>query len=367
MKGFSLEASMLSGLGSHDNLLQSPYWAALKQRFGNSASAFTLSSDTYPIISAVSGKRLDHLPLLLLFRDVPGPIGAAIGYVPHGPDIELTPDIRQPFLEWLAAELRERIPSGCLFLRFDLPFGVETPEDREDALAAPFRRAVVDIQVPDTVVIDLTLPEDEILSRMKSKTRYNVRLSGRKGVMVRMAGVEELDLWYDMAKETAVRDRITLHSRDYFEALFQEAEAREDTGMKLLIAEESGVALAAIIISIFGRRCIYNFGASRTAGRNLMPTFALQWKAIQYAKAAGCTSYDLLGIPPTDDPEHPLAGLYRVKTGYGGEIVHRAGCWDYPIKPAAYRLFRTAEAVRNTYFKTIRKKTLGLLQKAGRG
>ena len=86
-----------------------------------------------------------------------------------------------------------------------------------------------------------------------------------------------------------------------------------------------------------------------------MAPYALQVKAMEDAKLLGCQYYDLFGIPPNEDPSHPMAGLYRFKTGFGGSIIHRCGCWDYVCRPLAYRLFRNAEQVRN-HFKKLRKR-----------
>jgi lipid II:glycine glycyltransferase (peptidoglycan interpeptide bridge formation enzyme) len=77
-----------------------------------------------------------------------------------------------------------------------------------------------------------------------------------------------------------------------------------------------------------------------------MATYALQWRAMQEAKAFGCTQYDLFGIPPNENPDHPMSGLYRFKTGFGGRIVHRSGSWDYPCKPVLCALFSGAEQLR---------------------
>jgi lipid II:glycine glycyltransferase (peptidoglycan interpeptide bridge formation enzyme) len=64
------------------------------------------------------------------------------------------------------------------------------------------------------------------------------------------------------------------------------------------------------------------------------------------AKAFGCTEYDLFGIPPDENPDHPMAGLYLFKTGFGGKIIHRPGSWDYPCNPVLYALFCAAERLR---------------------
>jgi lipid II:glycine glycyltransferase (peptidoglycan interpeptide bridge formation enzyme) len=77
-----------------------------------------------------------------------------------------------------------------------------------------------------------------------------------------------------------------------------------------------------------------------------MAPYALQWRAMQDAKNAGCKSYDLFGIPPDDNPYHPMAGPSLFKTGFGGKIIHRPGSWDYPYQPLLYKVFRFAEGVR---------------------
>lgn len=58
-----------------------------------------------------------------------------------------------------------------------------------------------------------------------------------------------------------------------------------------------------------------------------MPTYALQWCAMQTARRAGCSEYDLFGVAPNADPSHPMHGLYRFKTGFGGQMYHQMGCW----------------------------------------
>jgi lipid II:glycine glycyltransferase (peptidoglycan interpeptide bridge formation enzyme) len=82
-----------------------------------------------------------------------------------------------------------------------------------------------------------------------------------------------------------------------------------------------------------------------------MALYALQWEAICRAKSYGCTEYDMFGVAPYPSPSHPLYGLYRFKTGFGGSILHRMGCWDYPLNHESYDMFRAAEM--NTRFGTI--------------
>jgi lipid II:glycine glycyltransferase (peptidoglycan interpeptide bridge formation enzyme) len=73
---------------------------------------------------------------------------------------------------------------------------------------------------------------------------------------------------------------------------------------------------------VHDQAAIYYYGASASAGRELMAPYALQWAAMRQAKALGATSYDLLGIaPPGTGPMHPWAGISDFKRKFGGTLV----------------------------------------------
>ena len=84
----------------------------------------------------------------------------------------------------------------------------------------------------------------------------------------------------------------------------------------------------------------------RAPVRPTVVRYALQWEAMRMARARRCLTYDLHGIPTAPDPRHRWAGLYRFKTGFGGEVVHRWGCWDRPMNPFTSPLLRRAELLR---------------------
>jgi lipid II:glycine glycyltransferase (peptidoglycan interpeptide bridge formation enzyme) len=216
-------------------------------------------------------------------------------------------------------------------------------------LPAPFKRAAADIQPPDTVLIDLTLSPQDILAAMKSKWRYNITLAGKHNVTVSNNGEQDIDIFYRLLAETAERDGLAIHSIEYYRALFAECQnsgAAMSPRLHLYTARHEGDTLAAIVTLFRGKQAVYLYGASANVKRNLMAPYALQWKAMQDAREYGCTQYDLFGIPPDENPHHPMAGLYRFKTGFGGRIIHRPGSWDYPCKPALYALFSGAEHLR---------------------
>jgi len=321
----SITAADLSVCESADSFLQSAMWGRFKARFGWEARAFVIEW-------AEGGAR----PLLTLSRRIAP--GIAMTYIPWGP--ELPADGVSPnATEELARALRPLLPH-IAFIRFDPPW-FAPDEGAPPEPPAPFKRAAADIQPPDTVLVDLTPPPEDILAAMKPKWRYNIGLAEKRGVAVTQRGEQGIDLFYRLLAETAERDGIAVHHIEYYRTLFEECR-----DLRLYTAEHEGDVLAAIVVLFRGKQATYLYGASANVKRNLMAPYALQWKAMQDAREYGCAVYDLFGIPPNEDPHHPMAGLYRFKTGFGGAIIHRPGSWDYPCQPALYALFSGAEHLR---------------------
>lgn len=307
------------------SLFQTTYWGEFKRKFGWT-----------PIHLGLSGGEV-----LLLVRRV-APL-VTMGYVPQAP---FDADYHA-----LAEQARHAASTAPLtFLRVD-------PLGPGGEAAAGYRKAPIDVQPPVTTVLDLAPSEDDLLAGMKSKTRYNVRLAAKRGVNVRDAGPGALDLWYDIYRETAARDRIAIHSRAYYQALFDTAaEHAGEVKLTLYMAEHEGDTLGGIIVGRHGDEAVYLYGASANVKRNLMAPYLLQWEAIRAARAAGAHRYDFFGIPPAEDPKHPMHGLYRFKVGFGGAVEKRPGSYDRPFQPLRYALFRRAEEVRQYYFKVLRKR-----------
>jgi peptidoglycan pentaglycine glycine transferase (the first glycine) len=275
-------------------------------------------------------------------------------YVPKGPALDTADaDLRREVFAWLRDHARAR---GAIFVKIDpdVVAGTGIPGEPE-AEESPLGRAVMDdlralgyrfsreqIQFRNTHQIDLTRSEDDLLAGMKQKTRYNIRLAERKGVTVRAAGLDDLDLLYLLYALTAQRDGFPIRPLDYYRRAWG---AFMQAGLAhALVAEYGDKALAHVILFRFGARAWYFYGASSDEERQRMPTHALQWAAIQWAKAQGCTVYDLWGAPDDfDDPRDPLAGVHRFKAGLGGQVVRHIGAWDCPIRPAMYAGYTIAK------------------------
>ena len=284
------------------------------------------------------------------------------------------------FLSELAIALKPELPKNTIAIRFDPDVSFTNPEDRDlfnygmqlitYADRLKIRKNSVDIQPPDSTLVDLTGTEEEILEKMHSKWRYNIRLSERKGVVIhRYLGndinlSEKIDKFYELTKITNARDGNASHSKAYYADLIkssaEEVAAGKDVPViSLYIAEHEGEEIASIMTLFSHNEAIYLYGASSNNKRNLMPNHLLQWTAMKDAKAYGSKYYDMYGMPPEGkDENHPMHGLYMFKANFGGKNIHRTGSWDIPLK-AIYHPYSAAEKLRAFWHKKVIKKLKG--------
>ncbi len=179
---------------------------------------------------------------------------------------------------------------------------------------------------------------------MKQKTRYNIRLAGKKGVTIR--SWEDISAFHDMMLVTGDRDGFGVHSEKYYHRAY---ELLHPKGMcEILLAEYEGKPLAALFVARHGNRAYYLYGASTDEERNRMPTYLLQWEAMIWAKARGCEEYDLWGVPDEEETtleanfesrHDGLWGVYRFKRGFGGQLKRAAQALDRVYNPLLYWVY----------------------------
>lgn len=298
------------------HLLQTAGWGELKREFG------------WRVEWISSGQ----CHAQVLFRSLP--FGHSLGYIPRGP-------IGQPdaaFWKDLNQLGREH---HAIFIKLE-PDAFETdnpdpwPQDLNLLASRP-------IQPAQTITLDLSGDETEILGRMKQKTRYNIHLAEKKGILVKESA--NVAAFYHMMVTTGARDEFGIHNLAYYQKAYK-LFAPEGQCV-LLTAEFEGTDLASVMLFRSGQRCWYFYGASTDIERNRMPVYLLQWEAIRWAKQHGCTEYDLWGIP--DYPEEVLEeqfttrsdelwGVYRFKRGFGGRIQRTAQTVDLVFLPLLYRI-----------------------------
>lgn len=330
------EAFLSSFPSAH--ILQTASWGELKAAFGWSVSRVA----THTVLDSSSVP--EACGAQILFRRLP--LGFSLAYIPRGP-VGSAWDALLPELDRLCHAQR------AIFLKIE-PDLWEDEQDTSVALGIPpgFRPGAQNIQPPRTLLVDLRGDESIILSRMKQKTRYNIRLALKKGIVVRPIG--DIPLFCKLIRITGERDRFGVHSQAYYQKVYDLFNMRGEC--ELLLAEYQGEPLAALMVFAHGDRAWYFYGASADLHRDRMPTYLLQWEAMRWARQRGCTQYDLWGVPDQDEESleanfnvrsDGLWGVYRFKRGYGGKLRRAAGPWDRVYSPMLYRIYNWIAANRN--------------------
>lgn len=267
-----------------------------------------------------------------------------LAYIPRGPVLDWTATTGngESLARLFVLKLRDFLRAqGALALHIEPGPPAHTPAGQaaRASLKAPGWREIQAIQPARTIVLDITPGEETLLAAMKEKWRYNVRLAARKGVEVRAAqSLEDLRAWYALLQTTGARDQFGVHTFDYYHKFWEIFVPRQQA--RLFLAHADGELLAGIFVSLLAGEAIYLYGASSNARRNLMPNYLLQWEAIRWARQAGARSYDFWGIPATDATDEALAGVYRFKSGWGGQIVSFPGNFAYEYHPQLMRAIR---------------------------
>nr|WP_179543036.1 peptidoglycan bridge formation glycyltransferase FemA/FemB family protein [Nesterenkonia xinjiangensis] len=230
-----------------------------------------------------------------------------------------------------------QVDDGAVAVRAELEgLGWEPPQESEEFEAG---QPQFQARIPLTDEEGGPLDVDAVLARMDQTSRRQTRKSTRSELVITTGGEEDLPAWQALYAETAERDDFTGRPLSYFQRMFRELNAAEDTECTLYFAHHEDALLAAAIYVRQGKFAWYVYGASSSQERKRYAPRALQLRQIEDALAAGCRWYDLGGLSPSLDPEYPLAGLTRFKTTMGADVVQTYGEWDYPVNRLLTRAF----------------------------
>jgi len=303
------------------HLLQTAAWGDLKADFGWKVSR---------VVVGKSGAQV-------LFRNLP--LGRTFAYLGKGPvgdsndalwgEIDRLCDVNKSI--FLKVE-----PDSW---RGDSSRG----DDRGNAVG--FRISEHTIQPLRTIVVDISKSEKDILAGMKQKTRYNIRLALKRGVVIRQSS--DIEKFYEILQITSERDEFGVHTKSYYRRAFDLFSPKGECVLLEAVYDEQ--VIAGLLVFMHGRRAWYLYGASSEKYREHMPTYLLQWESMRWARRMGCATYDLWGVPDhaeadleADFTRHSdgLWGVYRFKRGFGGEVRRATGPWDRVYNPALYTLYR---------------------------
>jgi len=263
----------------------------------------------------------------------------------------------RPLVDWedqtttaalLGALHREARRHRAVFIKIEPPLLNSDKADRR-LQACGFQASFYSNQPRATIIVDLTLDLDGILGEMRKQMRRDIRRSVRNGVTVRKGNRQDLPAFFDLMQITGQRGGFSPRVRNYYE---QEWQIFADNGQAvLLMAFYQGQLLAVQMAFCCGKHAAAFHGGSSGEHAKLCPNHLLVWEAIKWAKARGCDTYDLWGIPdevgeavyegrdlPTSDRTDGLWGVYRFKSGFSKDVRFYVGAYDYVYSAPLYRL-----------------------------
>lgn len=189
-----------------------------------------------------------------------------------------------------------------------------------------------------TYWIDLTKSEEDLLTGMHSKTRYNIRLATRHGVEVAQDNSPKaFEKYLELMDKTTTRQRYYAHTEKYHRLMWKTL--RPAGIAHLLIAKYKGKILNTWIVFKWHDFLYYPYGASSDEHKEVMASYAAMWNAIKFGKTLGLKTFDLWGADE-------VKGYTKFKKGFGGKKVEFAGTWDLVVNPTIYPLYRLTEELR---------------------
>ena len=313
------------------NFQQSPEWAKVKSNWKN--EIILAEDENKNIIGSLS----------ILIRKIP--IFGNIMYSSRGPVCDIHDENVLEQLTEGAKQLAKKYKAIVLKIEPDIKsddkefreiitkIGYKIKDDAKNFREEIQPRYVFRLNVKDKT-------EDEIFAGFHQKTRYNIRLATKKGVIVKEGTREDLKEFHKIMVETGARDGFIIRPLSYFEKMYDNLAPDH---MKLLMAYHEDKPISGVIPIMYGNKTWYLYGASSNSHRNLMPNYLLQWEMIKMAINNKSDIYDLRGVSGVVDENHPQYGLYRFKKGFGAEFTEFIGEIYIPFKPLTYSLYKFSE------------------------
>lgn len=267
-------------------------------------------------------------------------------YAPRG--IAFLEDDPEAFLElalWLKKLVNQR---GAILLRMD-PFFVDSDTQKKSLhLQAGF------CPLPQqwsrwnfgrtNMVIDISLSAENLLRNMRPRCRSYIHTAEKRKISF-IAGNEEKYQkdFYSLLQKSSARQDFAIRDFEYFSGLIETFSRQGNAS--LFLAYTDGRPAAGILCVRFSTICYYVHGGFDWDLRDLHAIEPLHWMAMNWAKAAGCSTYDLLGAGTSYPPREGSYGygLYNFKKGLGADLLYLSPYFDLTGKPIIYRLFRFVE------------------------
>ena len=202
-----------------------------------------------------------------------------------------------------------------------------------------------------TFQLDLNQKEDELLRKMKQKTRYNIKLAQKKGVKISQDNsLEAFNQYLKLTFETTKRQKFYAHDQNYHQLMWK---IMAPAGLAhLLKAEYQGKILVTWVVFVFNQVLYYPYGASSREHKEVQASSLMMWEAIRFGQKIKCHTFDMWGsLGPDPNLRDPWIGFHRFKQGFDPKLVEFVGTFDLIINPKMYRLYQVLDKWRWRYLK----------------
>ncbi len=309
-----------------NHIVQSPEWAEFKTEYG-----------TRTVQCGEIFYSKHHLPFSHYF----------VAYCPKV----------NPFLiDWkkLIESLKKE---GCVAIKFDVPNvlkNVDAVIAAEKIFKSRCTKSPTETFARNTIILDLTKSEDELLNNMHPKHRYNMRLAQKHGVVIEKAkNIFDFEIFWDLLYATSLRQKYYVHPKHYYQKIW---EIFSPKGLcYILTAKYNGEALSSWMLFSYNEVFYYPYGGSADKFQNLFPSNLLGWEAIKLGKELGCSNFDMWGAAknPTNESD-PWWGFTNFKLKFGGQLVEFMDSYDFVVNKKLYKMFNLANNLRWKILKLIR-------------
>ena len=263
--------------------------------------------------------------------------------VPGGPIINWQDkNLVNTFLRELKVIAKE---NNCVFIRV-------RPQLKSDESSKKifkdlgFIKAPMHLHAELTSQLDITKPEEEIMTQMRKTTRYEVKKAIKENInIVTSSDSADIKKFYELQIQTAKRQKFVPFSYKYLSEQFKVF--AENGNVLLYKAEFENKLLAQAFVIFYGKEAVYHYGASTDEGRLYPGAYLIQWEVIKEAKKRGMTRYNFWGVAPENKQNHRFSGLSLFKRGFGGEDFQYLPAQDLIINKPKYLLNYIIESLRN--------------------
>ncbi|MCL5784351.1 MAG: peptidoglycan bridge formation glycyltransferase FemA/FemB family protein [Patescibacteria group bacterium] len=269
----------------------------------------------------------------LTFHRIPY-TNSTVGYLPKGPF---------PTLELAQALTQIGQEHHCAFIKIEPDIEVSSTENQQLQVASSFKTSPKPLFTKHNFVLDLTQSEEEILKQMHPKTRYNIKVAQKHGVIVEERTDDQaFQIYLKLYFETTKRQGYLGHNPTYHQKVWQ---TLKKAGMaRILLAFYQQIPLNAWMMFNFKDTLYYPYGGSSVEYKNVMAPNLVAWEAIKMGKKMGLKKFDLWGaLGPQASPKDPWQGFHRFKSGLGGKLVEYIGSFDLVFNKPLYLAFTSID------------------------